>query len=110
MPEQTSTTTPDKVPQIPQNIDWKLAEERITQVQNHLKGFEGKQGHNPFLYYNKYIQPLVTKYMEGVRTPALFKEIMDLKLETPTTDKVPQAIGGIIGLPKPKESPIKPVG
>lgn len=90
--------------QIPETPDWKMAEEKITQVYEHLKRFEGQPKHNPFAYYRKFVKPLADLLMSkdfetqefDKRTPDLFVKIMKLKIEAPTVDKVPQGSPAII--------------
>lgn len=87
----------------PSAIDWNKAEEKVSQIHNHLKGFEGKPGHNPFMYYNKFVKPLVDRYVTGQeRTAELYNQIMSLKVEAPTVDKFPVEIGAITGIPTGK--------
>ena len=83
-------------------LDFTKAEERLKQVIAHLKNFEGKPGHNPFIYYNHKVQPLADRYNKGERTPELFKLLTELPLEAPTLDKLPNPVGAGIGqIPKP---------
>lgn len=43
----------------------------------------GKADHNPFLWYNKYIQPLVDRYNRDERSVELYKSLMAIELVIP---------------------------
>ncbi len=84
-------------------LDWPKAESRVTQVQKFLGRFEGKPGHNPFIYYNNNIKPLVERYHKGERSLELYKLMLELPIEAPEVSKLQQPIGAIIsGLPPAK--------
>lgn len=87
----------------PEILDWSKATDKVTEVTDYLRQFEGKPGHNCFIYYNKFIQPLVTEYQKGTRTKELYDKMFSLVKEPPTVDKLPNEISNIItGLPPAK--------
>jgi len=89
-------------PPLTVTLDWSKLEQHITEIQEHLKKFEGKPGYNCFIYYNKFVQPFVNRYIEGERTVELYKQIIAIPIEDPLVNKLGVFIPGIVGLPKDK--------
>lgn len=78
-------------------LDWKQAETQLEKVTKFLSSFEGKHGHNPFMFYDQKIKPLADRYLKGERSQELFDQMIKLKEEPPTIDKLDiPSIGQIV--------------
>lgn len=47
----------------------------ITLIKQHQMSFQGKKGHNPFLWLHTELKPWEDKFLKGERTQALFDAI-----------------------------------
>lgn len=65
-------------------FDFDLCNNHLHQVVASLEQYEGKKGHNPFVYLEQNVKPLITRLgtkEKGERTPELEKAILALSVE-----------------------------
>ena len=70
-------------------FDVEKAKAHIKSIEEHLKQFIGKKDHNPFLWINTHLTPLVQRLEKGDTSKDLFDAILSLKKEAPVTSITP---------------------
>lgn len=68
------------------SFDKPRLEAKLKEIKDHLNGYVGKAGYNPYIYFNARVKPLQDRLKKGEETKALQDSILNLKLEDPAAE------------------------
>lgn len=77
----TPNTVPTSTPVV--TLDWNKATEHLSSIKKKIFEYEGKQGHNPYMWWAEHGATLETKMSTSTRDGMLYANVMSLKFEVP---------------------------